>query len=148
MKKSIFTIAVAVATLNFGLWTLNTHAQYTQLTDFTGNGAFIGANPQYDQNLISVGGVMYGMTSSGGINSLGLGTLFKIMPDGTGYAKLLDFAGTTNGSYPHGSLISDGTFLYGMTKLGGTNNKGTLFKIMPDGTGYAKLLDFAGATNG
>ncbi|MBW8049422.1 MAG: hypothetical protein FVQ77_03600, partial [Cytophagales bacterium] len=130
MKKSIFTIAVALATLNFGLWTLNTQAQYTQLTDFTGNGAFTGANPQYDQNLISVGGVMYGMTSGGGTNNLG--TIFKIMPDGTGYAILLDFAGAINGSNPRGSLVSNGTFLYGMTYQGGTNNLGTLFKIMPD----------------
>ena len=62
--------------------------------------------------------------------------------------KILDFANTTNGSYPVGSLISDGTFLYGMTSAGGINNKGTIFKIMPDGTGYSKLLDFAGLSNG
>ena len=53
------------------------------------------------------------------------------MPDGTGYAKLLDFAGATNGSYPWGSLISDGTFLYGMTQQGGTPNVGTVFKYNP-----------------
>lgn len=52
------------------------------------------------------------------------------------------------GSSPFGSLFSDGTFLYGMTKNGGINNKGTIFKIMPDGTGYVKLLDFDGATTG
>src|SRR3989304_4196426 len=73
---------------------------------------------------------------------------FKIKPDGTGYAKLLDFADAANGNYPLGSLISDGTFLYGMTGGNGTNDLGTVFKIMPDGTGYAKLLDFADAANG
>src|SRR3989337_1881819 len=57
------------------------------------------------------------------------------------YTKLLDIDGT-NGSSPLGSLISDGTFLYGMTQWGGTNNIGTIFKIMPDGSGYTKLLDF------
>ena len=46
------------------------------------------------------------------------GTIFKIKPDGTGYAKLLDFAGVIGG-YPYGSLISDGIFLYGMTEIGG-----------------------------
>jgi len=62
------------------------------------------------------------------------------------YTKLLDFAGTPDGGNPRGSLISDGTFLYGMTTGGGTNGMGTIFKIMPDGTGFVKLLDFNGIT--
>ncbi len=66
------------------------------------------------------------MTIAGGINNMG--TIFKIMPDGTGCVKLLDFAGATKGSYPWESLISDGAFLYGMTRLGGTNNLGVVFK--------------------
>ncbi len=64
------------------------------------------------------------------------------------FTSLLNFAGTTNGQNPKGSLISDGTFLYGMTELGGANNLGTVFKIMPDGTGYVKLLDFDGDNKG
>src|SRR3972149_6433582 len=60
------------------------------------------------------------------------------------YTKLLDFAGTLNGSYPNESLISDGTFLYGMTHQGGTSNFGTIFKIMPDGSGYSNLHNFIG----
>jgi len=115
---------------------------YTKLLDF--NGATNGSYPY--GSLIYDGTSLYGMTYEGGTNDLG--TLFKIMPNGTGYVKLLDFRGATNGSYPFGSLIYDGTSLYGMTSTGGTNNKGTLFKIMPDGTGYAKLLDFVGTTNG
>ncbi|MFA4853311.1 MAG: choice-of-anchor tandem repeat GloVer-containing protein, partial [Bacteroidales bacterium] len=140
MKKSILLALFITASF------FTANAQYTMLSDFTGNGASTGTYPQYDQNLISDGTFLYGMTACGGTNNLG--TLFKIMPDGTGYSKLLDFADVANGSYPCGSLISDGTFLYGMTYQGGTNGQGTLFKIMPDGTGYSKLLDFAGATNG
>lgn len=115
---------------------------YSKLIDFTGT-----ANGSYpSSSLISDGTFLYGMTGGGG--ALDLGTIFKIQYDGTGYTKLLDFAGTTNGSSPWGSLIFDGTFLYGMTRYGGINNKGTIFRIMPNGTGYFKLLDFAGATNG
>ncbi len=117
-------------------------AQYTTL--FNCEGTTNGRNPS--GSLISDGTFLYGMTFYGGTNNLG--TIFKIMPDGTGYVKLFDFAGVTSGSNSFGSLISDGTFLYGMTYQGGTNNLGTIFKIMPDGTGYVKLLDFAGATNG
>jgi uncharacterized repeat protein (TIGR03803 family) len=115
---------------------------YIKLLDF--DGTTIGATAR--GSLISDGTFLYGTTQHGGTNYLG--TIFKIMPDGTGYVKLLDFAGATNGSEPFGSLISDGTFLYGMTKMGGTNDLGTIFKIMPDGTGYIKLLDFVGTTNG
>jgi len=121
---------------------INSFAQYTKLLDFDGTakGKYPYGSLYYD------GTFMYGMTSIGGTSDLG--TVFKIKPDGSGFAKLLDFAGTTNGSNPYGNLISDGTFLYGMTVNGGANNLGTIFKIMPDGTGYAKLLDFAGTTNG
>jgi uncharacterized repeat protein (TIGR03803 family) len=114
---------------------------YLKLHDFT---TIDGIEPV--GSLISDGVFLYGMTMYGGTYSLG--TLFKMKLDGTNYTKLLDFAGSTNGSSPHGSLIYDGTFLYGTTIEGGTNNNGTLFKIKPDGSGYAKLLDFAGATNG
>jgi gliding motility-associated-like protein len=97
-------------------------------------------------SLYSDGTFLYGMTTQGGTNDFGV--IFKIKPDGTGFAKLLDFAGATNGSRPLGFLVFDGTYLYGMTRQGGINNLGVVFKIKPDGTGFTKLLDFAGATNG
>ncbi|MFA4852153.1 MAG: choice-of-anchor tandem repeat GloVer-containing protein [Bacteroidales bacterium] len=103
-----------------------------------------GSEPMGD--LVYDGTFLYGMTYQGGTNNLGV--IFKVKPDGTGYAKLLDFSGTANGNYPNGSLIYDGTFLYGMAFGGGTNGDGVIFKIKPDGTGYSKLLDFAGAANG
>ncbi len=116
--------------------------EFTKLLDFTG--ATNGSNPY--GHVISDGTFLYGMTANGGAN--GLGTIFKIMPDGTGYVKLLDFAGASNGANPWGSLISVGTYLYGMTFVGGANSMGTIFKIKFDGTGYTKLLDFAGSSNG
>jgi len=115
---------------------------YTKLLDFDSiNGLF----PWGD--LISDGTFLYGMTWLGGTNNMGV--IFKIKPDGTGYTKLLDFNGAANGNRPFGSLISDGTFLYGMTQYGGTGSCnpfgcGTIFKIKPDGTGYIKLHDFSG----
>ncbi|MES2397467.1 MAG: choice-of-anchor tandem repeat GloVer-containing protein [Bacteroidota bacterium] len=147
MKKSnFFLTGIAFATLNFHLFTLNCTAQYTKLLDFAGEN---GSKPF--GSLISDGTFLYGMTSFGGTGTAcygGCGVIFKIKPDGSGYSKLLDFAGISNGSMPFGSLISDGTFLYGMTAVGGANNLGTIFKIKPDGTRYAKLLDFTGNANG
>jgi len=127
----IFTVLCMVA-----------NAQYTKLYDF--DGPTNGSNPL--GAVISDGTFLYGITQTGGTGNQG--TIFKIMPDGTGYSKLLDFTGTANGGTGTGSLLYSGTFLYGVTRAGGVNNKGTMFKIMPNGTGYVKLLDFAGATNG
>ena len=136
MKKTVllWVLFISICT--------NSFAQYTKLLDFDGPSK--GAYPY--GSLYSDGTFLYGMTSIGGTS--GLGTVFKIKSDGSGFVKLLDFAGTTNGSNPYGALISDGTFLYGMTVNGGANNFGTIFKIKPDGTGYVKLLDFAGTANG
>src|SRR6185295_8272588 len=97
-------------------------------------------------DLVSDGTFLYGMTETGG--SAGLGVIFKVKPDGTGYTKLLDFTGAANGSKPAGSFFYDGNFLYGMTAMGGANDKGIIFKIKTDGSGFVKLLDFNGAANG
>jgi uncharacterized repeat protein (TIGR03803 family) len=115
---------------------------YTNLLDFAG--VITGAYPY--GSLISDGTFLYGMTTQGGSKSYG--TVFKILPDGTGYTMLLAFDYTTNGGYPYGSLISDGTYLYGMTTLDGLNDYGTIFKLKSDGTGYTKLLNFDGKNNG
>ena len=115
---------------------------YSKLFDF--DGATTGGNPY--GSLISDGIFYYGLTTLGGTNNLGV--IFKIKSDGTGYTKLLDFAGVLNGGKPTGTLFYDGTFLYGLTRLGGVNNLGTIFKIKSDGTGYTKLLDFDGSSNG
>ncbi len=53
---------------------------------------------------------------------------------------VLDFDGT-NGGNPYGSLISDGTYLYGMAG-GGANNVGVIFKIKISDNTYTKMFDF------
>jgi uncharacterized repeat protein (TIGR03803 family) len=88
--------------------------------------------------------VLYGVTAKGGTS--GLGTVFKINGDGTGYAKLTNFTGTGNvpGSQPRGRLTiaSDG-FLYGTTESGGINNLGTVFRLNKNGIGYTVLHNFS-----
>ena len=114
---------------------------YVKLYEFDNTANSNGSSPR--GTLFSDGTFLYG-TAGGGTNSKG--TLFKIKTDGTGFTKLYDFDGTTNGGSPSSALTSDGTFLYGTTATGGgANIKGTIFKIMSDGTGYVKLLDFPGS---
>lgn len=138
LKHTTIPIALVLLTVNCLLPKI-TEAQLTNLYNFSGP-TTDGSNPYGD--LVSDGIFLYGMTAQGGINNLG--TVFKIKPDGTGYSKLLDFSGSANGSNPVGSLIIDGTFLYGMTQSGGTHGDGVIFKIKPDGTMYSKLLNFNG----
>jgi len=139
MKKHFFFLTLLfVVAFSF----TGAKAQYTKLLDF--NGTVNGSYPY--GSLISDGTYLYGMTYEGGANDLG--TVFKIQISNNSYTKILDFAGAENGSYPQGSLISDGTYLYGMTSEGGANSSGTAFKIQISNNAYTKIMDFAGTANG
>ena len=75
----------------------------------------------------------------------GLGTVFRMLPDGT-LQTLLSFDGT-NGGEPNGTLLqaSDGNF-YGTTHAGGDIDGGLLFKLTP--TGEITTLVSFNYTNG
>lgn len=76
-------------------------------------------------------GNLYGLTSGGG--GTGAGTMFRITPSGA-YSLLHSFGAAGDGDRPIGPLIqaSDGNF-YGVSVLGGTNDKGTVFRGTTDG---------------
>jgi large repetitive protein len=93
------------------------------------------------------GSTLYGMTESGGANPSaygGLGTIFEINTDGTGYQVLYSFSGGSDGANPNGALTPSGSTLYGMTVGGGKAKWGVIFQINTDGTGYMVLHDFSG----
>ena len=115
---------------------------YTKLFDFAG--ITNGRNPF--STLISDGVFLYGMNQAGGINDCG--TVFKILPNGTGFSSLFNFDSTLTGHSPSGSLIKVGAYLFGVTNEGGLNNSGTIFKIMTNGANYSKLFDFTAEING
>lgn len=94
--------------------------------------------------LTRVGSKLYGATMFGG--SHGNGTLFSMNTDGSHYTTLHSFAGKPNdGSWAFGELTPIGGVLYGTTLLGGQSDKGTVFAIYPDGSGFVVLHSFAGA---
>jgi uncharacterized repeat protein (TIGR03803 family) len=80
-------------------------------------------------------GNLYGTTYDGGAN--GAGTVFEVTPSGT-ETVLYSFcaqSGCTDGSHPRADLVRDTKGnLYGTTYDGGTNGKGTVFKVSPSGT--------------
>jgi uncharacterized repeat protein (TIGR03803 family) len=113
---------------------------YTNLHVFAG-GANDGAYPLGDLTLSGTN--FYGMTSQGG--ATGLGVVFRVNTNGTGYTNLHSFVGYPNdGAGPPGSLALDGSTLYGMTQQGGSNNIGAVFKMDTDGSSYTNLHSFAG----
>lgn len=108
-----------------------------------------GANP--DEGLLLFSNTLYGTALLGGSSSNG--TVFKVHTDGTGFTNLHSFAAgvgffpyvTNNeGANPASELIISNNVLYGTTVYGGTNGRGTVFKINTDGTGFTVLHTFEG----
>jgi len=92
-------------------------------------------------------GNLYGVTQSGGANNLGV--LFQYNLSNNTYTKLIDFSGSLNGATPYRGLIqsSDG-YLYGVTRAGGVNDFGVIFRYDILTNTFTKRFDFAGATTG
>ena len=118
---------------------------FSLLHEFAG-GVSDGNNP-YGSLTLS-GSTLYGMTQYGG--GSGLGTVFAMNTDGTGFGLLHEFAGgVSDGLLPYGSLTLNGSTLYGMTAAGGGSGygKGSVFAMNTDGTGFGLLHEFAGAVS-
>jgi uncharacterized repeat protein (TIGR03803 family) len=94
-------------------------------------------------------GFLYGTASVGGAN--GVGTVFALDPNSRLLVVLHDFE-SANGAQPAGALIlGSDTRLYGTTLYGGTAsdgstvNRGTIYSIARDGTGFSLLHTFDGS---
>jgi uncharacterized repeat protein (TIGR03803 family) len=101
-------------------------------------------------SLMQSGTTFYGMNTYGGNSSDwdGKGTIFKFDDSTATFTLLHTFTGsTTDGGGPHGTLIQIGSSLYGTTEIGGSSNRGTVFKINPDGSGFQLLHSFIGSAN-
>ncbi|MGB8698775.1 MAG: choice-of-anchor tandem repeat GloVer-containing protein [Thermosynechococcaceae cyanobacterium] len=113
-----------------------TGAGYKVLHSFTG----AKGNIPYAR-LNQVGSLLYGTTMAGGsgpcpitnlfgINAAGCGTIYKMTLAGVVTPGIFSFKGT-NGSYPAGTMVKQGTNVFGTTFAGGTLNLGTLFRFTP-----------------
>ncbi|HSQ68865.1 MAG TPA: choice-of-anchor tandem repeat GloVer-containing protein [Steroidobacteraceae bacterium] len=104
-------------------------SSFTTLHDFDGSD---GARPA-GALLLGSDGRLYGTTNSGGTNEagavLGLGVIFSIARDGTGFEVLHAFD-STYGANPAGALLqlSDTVFV-GTTENGGNCGQGTLYRL-------------------
>ena len=87
-------------------------------------------------------GMLYGTSSHGG---LGMGTVFKINKDGSGYKVLHQFTSADRALWPFASLVEGrDRALYGTAYVGGTYDGGAVFKLNKDGSGFMVLHEFIG----
>jgi uncharacterized repeat protein (TIGR03803 family) len=100
-----------------------------------------GGRRGYDPDgVIAVGGVLYGVTRCGGpgyrpsTGFAGYGVLYRLTLDGSAFEVLHNFT-RTEGPSPRGVLAYVVGLLYGATSE-------TLFRIRPDGTGFATVHRF------
>ena len=105
---------------------------------------FVGGDGAHPYGSLTLSGSkLYGMTNDGALATDGLGTLFAMNTDGTGYTVLHSFAGApSDGRNPYGAVTIAGSKLYGMTNTGGTTGSGTIFAMNTDGSGYSLLRSF------
>jgi uncharacterized repeat protein (TIGR03803 family) len=104
----------------------------------------LGNQPHHDSMQV-IGSTLFGATKMGGSDNDA--AVFSINTDGTKYRALHIFAGKPNdGAQAHSDFLVDQNTLFGMTALGGANDKGTIFRVNTDGTGYKMLYSFADAT--
>ena len=95
--------------------------------------------------LVQYNSTLFGLTTYGG--KFGMGVIFSIHTDGKHFKILQNFGklSTNDGINPYGSLMLNGTTLYGTTRTGGGKGNGTVFQIDTSGNNYARIYDFQNA---
>lgn len=113
---------------------------YNDLMDFdSSNGSF-----PYGSLVADTTGRLYGMTSAGGLNNVGV--IFSYNPK-TGVDSPIHYFDIVNGANPYGNLLllnKDTT--YGLTSAGGINDDGVIFMFNPVTHNFTKLYDFNDTT--
>jgi len=100
----------------------------------------------YEGGLVMHDGVLYGTTDVAGPN--GIGVVFRINTDGTGYTLLHAFpdaaVASGDGEHPYNSTLAYSTSdqqLYGTTFEGGANGYGTVYAVDKTGANYRVVFD-------
>jgi uncharacterized repeat protein (TIGR03803 family) len=130
---------------NFSLFKENITSGYNTNSD--------GAEPF--STLVLSGNTLYGTTVNGGI--FGLGTVFAINTDGSGFTNLYNFTiiqqdpvsnqyTNYDGANPTAGLALSNGILYGVTSMGGAGGFGSVFAINVNGTGFTNLYSFQYST--
>jgi len=164
--KQLFLLPALVAGLCLMPAGRVTAQAFTNLYSFTAEGYDSAIETETNRDgaypaagLIVSGNTLYGTASGGGTN--GLGTVFAVNTDGTGFTVLHTFTALLNstnsdGANPAAGLLQDGGFLFGTAQNGGMNGNGTVFRISTVSLSFTNLHSFTalsvpyyqGGTNG
>ena len=105
-----------------------------------------GSDGEYPIGRVVVSGnTIYGVKYQGGIitggdGSQGGGTIYRVNTDGSDYSILRRLDATAgDGIKPASGMVLSGGTLYGTTIGGGASDRGTVFKINTNGSGYQNL---------
>lgn len=101
------------------------------------------AGPANPESLLMIDNLLYGITGDGGDN--GLGTVWRMNPDGTGLEILHHF--TQEEGMPY-HIRYNGDVIYGVSIYGGEQSMGRIFRLDKTGTNYRKIMDFNDWTDG
>lgn len=117
-----------------------THGVWSEQVIYSFTGGSDGADA-YDLDASSGDGAVYGVTESGG--QYGKGVVFKLTPNlkRYTYSVIYNFRGGTDGADGVGINLDAATgYLYGTTNVGGTANKGTVFRLVPNGNSWTETV--------
>ncbi len=122
-------------------------AQEQVLYDFSGPN---GAGPLSGVSL-GADGTLVGTSVFGGKH--GDGDVYELTPDGSGYTETIlhTFGGGVDGSKPDGNVVANSQGdLFGVTTVGGADQQGTAYELVPSGSGYIATVihTFTGGADG
>jgi len=123
---------------------VNSTGTLMQLHSFTGADGYSPNGPLVRDTAGDLYGTTEGYTTPKGG---GVGTVFKLDTAGT-HTTLHRFKGRPDGADPQGGLILYKGDLYGTTIVGGTYDKGTIFKVSAKTGKEAVLYGFTGGSDG
>lgn len=125
----------------------------TVLYRFTGGND--GDSPRSADLFFDSAGNLYGTTVFGGGGNCqgGCGTVYKLSRSGGNWTENIvhSFSATGDGQQPWAGVIADqGGSLYGTTAQGGADRFGTVYQLVPSGSGFVEhlLYSFQGADDG
>jgi uncharacterized repeat protein (TIGR03803 family) len=139
----------------------NSNGTWTENVLYSFTGGSDGANPLWCGVIFDATGTLYGMTSGGGSQEVGV--VYKVTPNSGGgwtYGLLHTFTGGKDGSYPLAGTLTFDTAgnLYGATSDGvdnygncpTSNDCGSIFKLTQSGGSWTEqvIFRFTGNTNG
>lgn len=130
---------------------------FTNLYSFTAaslnaTNQYTNSDGQYPKVLVLSGNTLYGTTEFGG--QFGIGTIFRINTDGTGFTNIYNFSGDRFAGGAGINIVVSSNTLYGTGGWVG-DDRTFLFALSTDGTGFTNLntfgvipYDISGCTSG